>query len=370
MIRLIVIFIIIILAVLFSSDSIKGNYDKKKARYIFVVTILLILQSGLRNWAVGADTYQYYLIFESVKLDSWTEIINSLYAFEEKDPFYNLFQKVFQVFTDDFQWYLLFVAAIFMPALGYFIHKNTTRINQVLLAYVIYMGNFYGFFSITGIRQTLATAILFWSYKYIVERKIIYFLLFVFIASLFHISAFVFLPLYFISEFKKPKLLFRFAILGFPLFLVFKNQIAVFLVSFVEAEERFSVYTEQYETGGSIVLTALHVFLAVWAILVYKKMMTIAPSTFRMYNMFALALFFFPLQWVNPSAGRIAQYFTVIIMVWIPYLIDASSTNSSKTRELFYFIALIALIAVTLFAITPGEYSYFWEKMDLPDNYK
>ena len=370
MTRLVVIFIIILLAVLFSSDSIRGDYNRKKAKYIFVVTILLILQSGLRNWAVGSDTYQYYIIFENVKLDKWNEIISSLYSFEGKDPFYNLFQKVFQVFTDDYQLYLLFVAAIFMPALGYFIHKNTTRINQVVLAYVIYMGNFYGFFSITGIRQTLATAFLLWSYKFIVDRKISHFLLFVFIASLFHISALIFIPLYFISEFKKPKLLFRFAVLGFPLFMVFKNQLAVFFVNFVEAEDRFGVYAEQYETGGSLVLTALHVFIGVWALIVYKKMMIIAPSTFRMYNMFALALFFFPLQWVNPSAGRIAQYFTVVIMVWIPYLIDATSVYNSKKRELYYFMALIMLIIFTLFAITPGEYAFFWEYKELPSGYK
>ncbi len=287
-------------------------------------------------------------------------------AYEGKEPFYNLFQKIFQYFSTDYQLYLIFVAAIFMPSLGYFIYKNTTRINQVVLAYVIYMGNFYGFFSITGTRQTIATAILLWSYKFIIEKKFIKFVILVLIASLFHVTALVFILLYFISEIKKPKLVFRLALFGFPIFLFFKNQIAVFFVNFIEVEDRFGIYADQYQVGGSIVLTLLHVFLAIWAVFVLKKMLQINPTSYRMYNMFALALFFFPLQWVNPSAGRIAQYFTIIIMVWIPYLIDASSIGSSRKRELYYFVALVGLVIVTLFAITVDEYKFFWQEMKIP----
>lgn len=365
MIRLIVIFIILLLALFFSSDALNIDYKKRRKYYILITTLLLILHSGLRHIGVGPDTFQYNVIFENVIAMSWDEIINNFLAYEGKDPFYNLFQKAFQYFSTDYQIYLLFVATIFMPALGYFIYKNTTRINQIALAYVIYMGNFYGFFSITGIRQTIATAILLWSYKYIIEKKIIKFAVLVVFASLFHVTALVFILLYFISEIKKPKFVFRLAVFGFPIFLFFKNQIAVFFVSFIELEDRFGVYADQYEKGGSIVLTMLHVFLALWAVVVFKKMLQINPTSYRMYNMFALALFFFPLQWVNPSAGRIAQYFTIIIMVWIPYLIDASSIGNSQKRELYYFIATVGLITISLFAISVDEYKFFWQEMDM-----
>ena len=127
MIRLIVVFIIILLAIFFSSDNLNIDYKKRRKYYIIIISILLILHSGLRNLGVGSDTFQYNLIFENVRAESWNEIINNLLAYEGKEPFYNLFQKVFQYFSTDYQLYLLFVAAIFMPALGYFIYKNISK---------------------------------------------------------------------------------------------------------------------------------------------------------------------------------------------------------------------------------------------------
>lgn len=368
MFRLILIFLFIVLALFFSQKGI-SSYEVRRKKYIILVTFLLFLQSGLRNVAVGSDTYQYYIIFENVKFQNWNDLLSAFLDNTGKDPFYSVFLKTFQVFSENYQLYLIFVAAIFMPALGHFIYKNTTRINHALLAFIIYMGNFYGFFSITGIRQTIATALLLYSYEFIKKRRLIPFLILVISASLFHISALIFLPLYFLSEFKKPKMLFKLAVFGFPLFLLFKNQIAVFFVNFIEAEDRFGVYTEQYELGGSVVLTLLHIVLAILGLRIYSNMVKMAPRTFRMYNMFAIALFLFPLQWVNPSAGRVAQYFTIIIMVWVPYIIDAYSINKPKLREFLYVFVILLLVVVTMFAITIGEYKFFWQEMALPQGY-
>lgn len=369
MLRLILIFVFILAAFFFSRAN-QREYNQHRKHFIIFVVMLLILQSGLRNVAVGSDTYQYFINFEIVRLTSWSDIINSFLNNDgNKDPFYDVFQKSFQFFTDDYQLYLFFVAIIFMPALGHFIYKNTTKINHALIAFIIYLGNFYGFFSITGIRQTIATAILLYSYEAVKRRKLIIFSSLVLLASFFHVSALIFSPFYFVAEIRKPKLLFRLAILGFPICLYFKNSIAIFLVNFVNAGDRFGNYTEQFEIGGSLVLTALHVLLAIVGLKYYNKTISIAPETYRMFSMFALALFLFPLQWVNPSAGRIAQYFTIVIMVWIPFLLDASSINKPKFREFIYIGTVILLVFFTFFAITDGEYKFFWENMKLDFGY-
>jgi len=48
-----------------------------RKRFIIFITVILILQSGLRNWAVGADTYAYFLRFEQVKEMCWLQIIEA-----------------------------------------------------------------------------------------------------------------------------------------------------------------------------------------------------------------------------------------------------------------------------------------------------
>jgi len=145
MIRLFVIFIIIALGVFLSLNK-EQNYEKRRKVYIFFIVVILILQSGLRNWAVGSDTYQYYIRFDEIRHISWDHILSAIINREGKEPFYGLFQKVFQLITNSYQLYLCLIAVIFMSALGSFIYKNTTRISHAVLAFVIYMGYYYGFF--------------------------------------------------------------------------------------------------------------------------------------------------------------------------------------------------------------------------------
>jgi len=189
-------------------------------------------------------------------------------------------------------------------------------------------------------------------------------------ASLFHITAIVFLPLYIIAEIKRPKLLFAVALTGFPLVMMFKNVLAIFFVYSFGLEERFGSFAEQYEKGGSFILTSFHILLAVGALFIMKKVFSIAPQIYRMYNTFAVALFFLPLQWVNPSAGRISQYFAIIMMVWIPFLIDSICVGHAKRRLFLYSISTMTFVIFTLFAITSwDEYKFFWQHMKLPVGY-
>lgn len=369
MLRIILILVFVLLAFFYASEQLPYDYKTRRKHYIQIVILLLILQSGLRNVAVGSDTYQYFLRFQSVQRASWQNIINGFITFTGKDPFYSLFQKVVQVFSTNFQLYLILVALIFMSALGYFIFDNTSRIRHALLAFIIYMGNFYGFFSITGIRQTLATAFLLWSFKYIKQQKFIWFTVLVIVAGLFHVSALVFFPLYFIARIKRPKLVLGLAFFGFPIVMIFKNQLALYFVNSLSLEDRFGVYAEQYKKGGSFILTLFHVLLAFFGLSFLKKTLSIAPKTYIMFNTFALGLFFFPLQWVNPSAGRISQYFTIIMLVWIPYLIDAMSISEPKLREFLYFVGITFSIVIALFTIRWGEYSFFWQHVQLPEGY-
>lgn len=367
MVKLILIFLILFFGILALNSSNNTTYERKRKRYIYLIASILTLFSGLRNWAVGSDTYQYFYLFDSVKYESWKDLINSFINFSGKDPFYKIFEKFFQIFSDSYQLYLCLVALIFMISLGNFIYKNTNRISHAILAFIIYMGYFYGFFSITGIRQTLATAFLLWSFEFIKQRKLVPFLLLVLVASLFHITALVFLPLYFIANIKKTKLLFVLSLISFPFVMVFKNVLAPLLVNYFGVEDRFGVYAEQYERGGSLILTTFHILLALISILIIKKILKITPQSRLMYSTYALALFFLPLQWVNPNAGRISQYFAVIIMVWIPFLIDALGNNNFRyTRPLYTFTILI-FIVLTLFTINSwDEYKFFWQYMPIP----
>lgn len=365
--KLFLIFVILILGVYYSSNISSGSFELKRKKYVYSIIIILILFSGLRNWAVGSDTYQYYYWFERVSLRSWNDIFNKFINWQSKDPFFDIFLKIFQIFSKNFQIFLMLVAIIFMSALGNFILRNTDHIRHAILAFIIYIGYFYGFFSITGIRQTVATAFLLFSFEYIKSNRFYIFLIFVIIASLFHISALVFLPLYFIANIKYTKLFLALSLLGFPLIMYFKNQIAFFFVLTTGTEERYGYLAEQFERGGSFILTTFSIILAVFSLIIYKHAIKKNPLISRYYNTYALALFFLPLQWVHPSAGRISQYFAVIIMVWIPFLLDVFSGTIYKQRQIIYIVVTVLFIGLTMFTIKSlSEYKFFWQFMPVP----
>ncbi|TVZ23000.1 transmembrane protein EpsG [Dokdonia sp. Hel_I_63] len=370
MIRLFVIIIILAAAFYFSTSSSKFSYDIRRKRYVAFMVFVLAMQSGLRNWAVGSDTYQYNYLWRQAQRFSWDSTLERLFTFSGKDPFYLFFQKVIQIFILDYQVYLMIVGFFFMIPFGHFIYKNTTSIRHIAVAFIIYMGYYYGFYSITGIRQTLATAVLFISYEHLVKRNIWRFISLVLFASLFHISALVFLPLYAVVRLNMPRLIFGLSIITFPIVMYFKNYLALFFVTIFGVEDRFGAYAEQYKTGGSLILTAFQIVLGIIGLILMKKATKDNYRVVVMYNVFALALFFLPLQWVNPSAGRVAQYFAIIMMVWIPFLLDASSSSSlhsNKFRGVTYSLATVGFIFITIFAIQSlDEYKFFWQYMKAP----
>lgn len=137
--------------------------EKSRRKYITFSAIVLGLQSALRNVAVGADTYNYYLKFEAVKSTTWQEVFKSfpdtyLYG-DGKDPGYLLLEKIFQIFSGDFRVFLFLISIVFFYAYAKLLLRYTNNTLEVLTANLGYLALFYGFYSITGLRQTLSVAL-------------------------------------------------------------------------------------------------------------------------------------------------------------------------------------------------------------------
>ena len=148
-----------------------------------------------------------YFIF--LCMTSWPELwdnFRNVYVLGEgKDAGYPLIEKVFQLISGDYRVFLFFIAIIFFTALGYFIYTQTRYIRDVFLAVVIYEVLFYSFFSITGLRQTLATVFTFYGLHFIRQRRLWQYTLLILCAAFIHKSVLLFYPFYFIARLKRPK---------------------------------------------------------------------------------------------------------------------------------------------------------------------
>lgn len=334
----------------------------KKARVCIIFSICWILLSGLRGMSIGPDTRAYGQDFIdivetpwSVLLDNIVQKTSSFSSFLEsnpmnKDPGFKIITKCISVIAPTYQLYLIGVALMFMPLLGRFLYKNT---KNPFLGFLLFDCLFYSFYAITGIRQTLATAlIVFIGYDYIKERKLIKFLLISGIAFFIHKSALCFVPFYFISEIK----ITRRIIISFTLFIVFSFVFRYQLMNFLSIFMGYEQYNRQYDTSGPITFTLL-IFAVFIFCIIFKKSMLKKTKDFK-YKFLALSmsLFFLPLAFIDPSAMRVSYYYALFLMILIPDIIELFSLNQKK------FITLIITILMILLLISNNPvYKFFWQ---------
>jgi len=366
-VNLFVLFLILIIGKLFSNGkAVSVNSDANRKKYIKIISFILILQSGLRNVAVGADTYAYFLTFEDSKKTSWNQIYQAIIDYYRygisKDPGFLVFEKLCSL-VGNYQVYLFIIALLFFTALGNFIYKNTNRLSDVIMAFVIYSVLFYSFFSITGHRQTIATAAALYSFEFIKKRKLVPFLLLLLLASTIHKSVLIFIPFYFICLINKTKLIYIFTLLLFPVFMIIRNSLALYFQSIGGYKEY-----EQFEGAGTYTFTIMFLFISIVALIRNKSILKQNSQTRYYYNAFAIALLFLPLTWINPNMMRVVQYFSIFMLLLIPEIINSLGDFSLKLRNDARVVVIIVLIVLFIQSSSP-PYGFFWEEMRLGQNY-
>lgn len=365
-INLIVVLLILLIGLYFSKEYEENrNSLLVRKKYIQIISFILILQSGLRNVAVGSDTYSYYISFLQIKDKSWQNIFKNfvnVYANGiGKDPGYSLFEKVINVVTNEYQVLLFVIAILFFLALGNFILKNTSRLSDAVLAFVIYSVLFYSFFSITGHRQTIATAASLFAFEYIKKKKFIPFILLILIAATIHKSVLIFVPFYFIAHIKKSEQLNWIVITLFPLLMLSRNLISQYFKEMAGYEDY-----EVYEGAGTFTFTFLFLIITIMALLRSEEVFNKNNQAYFAYNAFALALLFIPLTWVNPSAMRVVQYFSIFMLLLIPNVIHSfNSFSKEKEFEIRIFTILILILLMIKSGWNADPYGFFWDTMKI-----
>lgn len=353
---------IITLAYLWPSrqNVLEAGYDvsvTKRKRVCVVGSITWILLSGLRHLSVGPDTATYKMMFERVFNQSWSTLFGNFYdgyfgnIENLRDPGYPMFEKIFQIFSKDYQVYLVFIAALFFVALGIFLYKFA---RNPYLGYILFSTLFYSFYAITGIRQTIATTFVVLLGTFLIKkRKFIPFLIVVLLASTIHLSCLCFLPFYFIAKIpinKATMIMYWIAIAGSFLL---RYQLLDLLKSIVGYEQ----YND-YEGAGAGIFMVLILIVALVVTVFQKRLLASNPETMRItINALMVACFFVPLSLINQSCMRVVYYFALFLMILLPELAQLFAKESDK--KIYNLFATILLI--TLFILNEPTYKFFWQ---------
>lgn len=169
-------------------------YKYNKSIYIFIV-VLLVLVSGLRQ-GVG-DTYTYRDIFDTIPSNVFSYLSSDIVT--EDRGFYLIVAFIKQFISTDSQVALFVFSLITIALICYGLYKYTDDVKMAIFLFIT-MGCFST--SMNGVRQYVAAAILFTSLPLIKERKLIPYLIVVYVAYTMHASAIIFLPLYLLNNCK------------------------------------------------------------------------------------------------------------------------------------------------------------------------
>lgn len=169
--------------------------DKRK--YFIVMFGLFGVVAGVHAESVGADTLSYHQLFEFYSNRSVTDILFN-YNYED-DVNIELGTRILIVMTsvisDSPQIFIFFSSVVSYALYGYFIYHNTNEKNYWIATSLILSMGFY-FYSMSILRQLLATAIAIQGVLFLQNQCYVKAIFIVFVASMFHFTALVFLPIY------------------------------------------------------------------------------------------------------------------------------------------------------------------------------
>lgn len=343
----------IILTALLGVFFLTGKPSKrKKVLFCTFVTVNWTLISGLRSMEVGADTVSYRTRFYRTLNTPWRDIFGNFYQVyvndDGKDAGYSLFEKIVQIFVKDYQGYLVVVAAIFFICLGVWVYRNS---KLPCFSYLIFSAFLFGFYAVTGTRQTVATAlVVFIGSELIRKNKFWKFLIVCLVAFTIHKSSIVFIPFYFIA---KKDITPRYIALVFtaaPLLFIFRE-------NYVDVLKYVSGYDyDAIENTGAYGFLFMYVAVTVIAVILFKYVKKNTKNYKIYYNALFMGLLFMPAVFVNPAIMRVVQYFSTFLMLLVPEMIFALE---KRYRNFGYCVMLLILFAAS--NVYSYQYTFFWQ---------
>jgi transmembrane protein EpsG len=320
------------------------GYSYPSNLMFFFLFIALFLVAGLR-WKVGTDYSNYEAVFSRIQTLDFKDILNF-----NTEYGYTLFTWVILKISPEYQ--LVFLAFSFFT-IGIIVLSIREYSTSFTFSIILYITTMSYFGSFNGIRQWLASAIIFFAYRYIITSNFKKYLTFVIIAALIHNSALIMLPIYFLVKRKSMNKMNLIIIGAFVLSSLFFDQFIQLLISSLDGT-KYNEYDTWFEEAGR---EAHFLRFAVVSIptligyIFYKKLRNHRVDIDTLLNMSLLNTMFMFLALNNYIFARFTIYFELYNLLLIPLF--AKLSNAKTNRFIAYFI--ICCYFVYMFLLLPVD---------------
>lgn len=327
-INLSIVFICSFLARYFSKPVLAfGSIKPLKLNKILLLGVLfsLVIVSGLRS-NIG-DTYFYKHIYEMNDF-TWD------YIASQKDIGFGILQMFLKLYSDDPQ-IMILTTALITNVLIVSVLSKYSRLFE-LSTYVYITGGLF-LISMNGIRQVLAAAIIFTGTKYLINGNWLMYFFIVLLASTFHQSAIVLIPIYFLVRYKAWSKA-TYILLFFSIVIVIGfDQFSSLLFSAIE-DTQYGHYSNFQEGGANVIRVAVDAAPLLIAYLGRDKLREIFPSGDYIVNMALIGFVFMIISTQNWIFARFSIYFSLYQLILISWIVKLF--NKKEQRFVYYALLI------------------------------
>lgn len=361
---------------------------KKNLKFLLLAGVLMYCVLGLRDvYTVGVDSTGPYItkygwackreMKDMPTLSQWFEHDDEVAETEERDGHsYNIgldwAMRIYHDLTDgDYEGFIQVSSIFVILAAIHFIYRySPSPIMSILLFFglIFYVNDF------SILKQCFAMSILLFSVDAIMDRKPIRFVLIVFLASLFHFPALVFLPAYWISNMRVGK--------GYLIVLAI-----AFLVTFLFRDQLVNWMNDAYSThlsDGSHMRFLGNKVVVMIAILIMAVVIRPPDPENQIYSaflmMFGIAAVIQTFAGYNNTFERLADYYFQTAIVFIPMIFEDVKTERrylsvnelTKARQILpYLVSAFAIWRFWDYVLSPDShlipYQFYFDRRTAED---
>lgn len=302
---------------------------------LFIVTFSpCILLSGLR-YGIAND---YNRIYER----GFYEIISNNIVVTDFEFGFTILIKLCAKIVEE-PWFMFFVVS----AITVFLFvKSFEKSDSFIISIILFFAQGIYFDSFNGIRQYIVVAIFLYAYRYIEEDNLKNYIITMSFASLFHISALITLPLYFLKKVKLNYAFFLGSALCLFLFKIKVYEIFLRLMTLLPKSNSYiakGTYANYVSTNVSGLLISILVLILFYY--VYSKMAGEETGVFQL-NMAFLGLMFAICSTFLPLMDRFLYFTKSYYLLSVPYALSLISSKKERTIVTVVFVVFILILNI------------------------
>lgn len=312
---------------------------------VSVFFLMLCFLLACRSIQIGNDTANYKYFFDNYSNQSLSQALDG-----ELEPLFGALNWLIGRFTDNFQIYLAIVTTITLIPIAV-LYSQDKRHSYLKIILFVNMSVFVMLFS--GIRQAIAMSMGIIAFHFVKKKKLIPFLVVVFITMAVHASAFILLimyPLYYI-KFKKRHLYIIVPLMAITY--IFNKQIFTGLLSIMTLfTARYDDYASLGNTGA-VTMIICFVAFSVFAYIIPDAQKEDAEFI-GMRNYLLLATLFQCFAPLHSLAMRMNYYYILFIPLVITKAISYTDTKWEQIAKIAEIVMCVFFTVYFLFTVYSG----------------